>query len=104
MYLLQILLPVPEPGRRYSAPGILPGIMQVQQDLTARFGGVTIYTRCPAAGQWKRRGREITDRIIVIEVISRKPDVRWWQAYRKSLESRFNQERIVILRQWCDVV
>jgi hypothetical protein len=104
MYLLQILLPASEHGHRYPAPGILPGILQVKQDLTARFGGVTIYTRGPAEGQWKRRGREITDRVIVIEVISRKPDVRWWKAYRKSLESRFNQERVVILRQWCDMV
>jgi hypothetical protein len=44
MHLVQILLPL---------AGDRPVFDEVMHELTERFGGVTAYTRAPAAGLWK---------------------------------------------------
>jgi hypothetical protein len=70
----------------------------VAAELTERFGGLTAHTRAPAAGLWKPSGTENTTRddIVIYEVMAEQVDARWWKAYRSQLETRFQQEHVVI--------
>ena len=68
-HLVQLLLPlydnagVPIPAARFR---------EVRDELTARFGGLTAYTRAPAEGTWKEEGtRTSHDDIVVYEVMAR---------------------------------
>ena len=73
---------------------------QVARELTARFGGLTAYTRAPAEGRWRDGGDGTTrDEIIVYEVMTYPLDPGWWRDYREDLERRFSQDRIVIRAQ-----
>ena len=93
MYLTQILLPLYDGrGRKISRRQFA----EIQDLLTRRYGGVTAYTHSPAEGQWQTHGRTARDDIITVEVMHPKPEVRWWKAFRKTLETRFRQEEIVI--------
>ena len=68
MHLIQILLPlydndgIPFPQRQY---------LEVRDELTERFGGVTGYLRSPAEGLWRR-------------------------SYREELAERYRQEMLVV--------
>ena len=68
MHLVQILLPVV--GEREAFD-------EVMHELTERFGGVTAYTRAPAA--------------MVPEL-----DKAWWARYRRGLEKRLGQKELVV--------
>jgi len=73
---------------------------QVEQELTARFGGLTAYARAPAKGLWsKQPGHETRDDIVVYEVMVEPLDSSWWAAYRLDLEQRFGQEELVVRAQ-----
>jgi hypothetical protein len=94
MHLVQILLPIhdnaqtPFPREDYS---------RVRQELTERFGGLTIYTRAPAEGMWKLNDNHTSmDDIVVFEVMASDLDPGWWRKYRHELEVRFRQDVIVI--------
>ena len=98
MYLTQILLPLYDGrGRRITRAAFA----EVMETLTQRFGGVTAYTQAPAAGAWKVGSKTDRDHIIMFEVMSRKPDARWWRTYKEALESRFGQEWIVVRSLKC---
>ena len=62
MYLIQILLPLsdndgqPFPRRLYH---------DIKDELTARFKGLTVYSRAPAEGIWKPRRGTKRDEIII---------------------------------------
>lgn len=96
MQLFQILLPVydndgkPLPQELFAA---------VADELTARFGGATAYSRAPAEGTWKSGGKTHRDDIVVVEVMTDTPETEWWRSYRQELERRFRQEHIVIRMQ-----
>ena len=94
MYLVQLLLPLydnegsPFPSGMFRA---------VRDTLTARFGGMTAYTRAPAEGLWREEGDQTTrDDIVIYEVMTDALDERWWREWRAELERRFRQDRIVI--------
>ena len=73
---------------------------QVANELTARFGGLTAYTRAPAEGRWREGGDGTTrDEIIVYEVMAYPLDPGWWGDYRAELERRFSQDRIIVRAQ-----
>ena len=88
MHLVQILLPVV--GEREAFD-------EVMHELTERFGGVTAYTRAPAAGVWKGPS-DATERddIIVVEVMVAELDKAWWARYRRALERRLAQKELVV--------
>jgi hypothetical protein len=94
VYLVQLLLPL---YGRDSEP--LPrGLFEsVARELTDRFGGMTAYARSPASGLWEGRdGQAKHDDIIVHEVMTEKLDRNWWAEYRAALETRFQQDELVV--------
>ena len=93
MICVQILLPVGD-KTGHARPYHLFGI--VQEELTAKFGGVTAFINTPAEGRWKRNRRTVHDDIVVIEVMVKRLNRAWWQSYRRDLEQRFKQEAIVV--------
>ena len=96
MNLVQILLPAYDNGGK-PIPGKL--FEQVRDELTNRFGGLTAYTRAPASGHWRQRGKTIRDDIVVFEVMAETLDRAWWKKYRHKLEKLFKQESIVVRSQ-----
>ena len=88
MHLVQLLLPLTRDRRAYQ---------RVFRELTERFGGMTAYSRSPAEGLWKkRRGATVQDDIVVVEVMVKRLERRWWSGYRRELERRFRQEALVV--------
>ena len=88
MHLVQLLLPL-SGGRAVFD--------EVMHELTERYGGVTAYTRAPAAGRWKNPAASTErDDIIVVEVMVEELDNPWWARYRRSLEKRLKQKELVV--------
>lgn len=97
MYLVQVLLPLYD-----NAQNPLPRDLYetVAGELTERHGGLTAYTRSPAEGFWRDAMEQTSlDEIVVYEAMVESLDVEWWQAYRKALERRFRQEKVVVRAQ-----
>jgi hypothetical protein len=96
MHLVQILLPLRDncgralPRARFEA---------VERELSAKFKGLTAYTRSPAYGLWEKGGRTKKDEVILYEVITPRLNRSWWNAYRQTLEARFHQESVLIRAQ-----
>ena len=88
MHLVQLLLPLVAEHAVFD---------EVMHELTERYGGVTAYTRAPAAGRWKNPSASTErDDIVVIEVMVEALDKRWWARYRKTLEKRLRQKELVV--------
>ncbi|OWV74489.1 hypothetical protein ATY76_28135 [Rhizobium sp. R339] len=87
-YLVEVLLPVDGDAG--------PILEEIRGKLTETFGGVTMHVTAPAEGLWMNEGDVDRDRIVVVEVMTDDLDRRWWAAYRKELESRLDQEEIVV--------
>jgi hypothetical protein len=93
--LVQILLPLfddegrAQPRRHFAA---------VREELMRRFGGLTAYTRAPAEGVWAESADASPrrDDIVVYEVMTPDLDPAWWAEFRRGLEARFRQERVVV--------
>lgn len=69
---------------------------RIERELTERFGGVTAHKRAPAQGRWKNGGTMQADEIAIFEVLVEAFDKGWWQAFRRGLEERLGQEKILI--------
>jgi hypothetical protein len=96
MHLVQILLPVADnDGARFPASQFAA----LRQELTDRFGGVTVFARSPAQGFWEDREEMSRDDIVIIEVMCDTLDDDWWRTRRSALEREFRQEVIVIRAQ-----
>jgi hypothetical protein len=95
MYLVQLLLPV----EKQIAKSAKPVFDSLKKNLAADFGGFTAFTQAPAEGVWAPGGREHHDDIIVVEVMTKTLDKRWWHALRRRLERDLDQEMIVIRAQ-----
>ena len=101
MHLIQLYLPL------YDEKGsTVPqkAFVAVRDLLTQRFGGITTYSRAPAKGFWKDKGKVKRDDIVVFEVITQRLDRRWWRAYRKTLEVRFRQKQILVRAQAMEII
>jgi len=94
MYLVQLLLPLfDNDGHAFEASEYV----RLRTELADRFGGVTAYTRAPARGVWKDDAGETTrDDIVIFEVMTADLDQVWWTEFRKQLESRFRQDRLIV--------
>lgn len=94
MYLVQMLLP------RYDADGTrFPKAMfdEVRVRLAERFGGVTAYLRSPAVGLWEGDDGEcVRDDVLLFEVMVESIDRQHWEHYRRELERRFAQDRVLV--------
>ena len=93
MHRIQLLLPL-----RYEKGGAIPRqvLGRVREELTERFGGVTAYSRAPAQGCWRNAGRTKRDDLVVVEVMAKRLNARWWRRYRRHLEKVLRQEALVI--------
>lgn len=96
MYLIQILLPLYDnEGQRFGAEQFNP----IRHELSARFGGLTAFTRAPAEGVWEEHGKRQHDDVVVYEVMADALDRTWWRDYRSTLEREFRQDVILIRSQ-----
>jgi hypothetical protein len=96
MYLIQLLMPL------YDNEGVPfpPDLHErVRDELTARFGGITAFTRAPAEGRWKSDGKSSRDDIVVYEIMTEELAPEWWRDYRRGLERLFRQDVIVVRSQ-----
>jgi hypothetical protein len=111
VHLIQILLPL---GRHDGARQPDRLFQAVRDELVARFGGLTAYTRAPAVGLWvdgqaaaagnegagpasgQRTPRAEKDEVVIVEVMAHELDRAWWTDFRRRLERGFEQEQIVV--------
>ena len=94
VHLVEILLPLYDRG---GEPIPRSRFDEVRRELVESFGGVTVHARAPASGLWKNeRGAVERDDIVVFEVITATLEREWWRGYRRALETRFEQESIVV--------
>lgn len=101
MKLIEIFLPLTDNSGRKLRKELF---VETRRELTERFGGLTAYSRSPARGFWKEKGRTTRDEVVVFEVMAKRLDRRWWREYRRGLEKRFKQEELVLRVLDCDMV
>ena len=92
MHIVQLLLPL------YDNEGLpFPDSVMaaIRDELVARFGGVTAFSRTPAEGVWSDRGQNIRDEVILVEVMVENLDLAWWSGFRGRLESLLRQRSLV---------
>jgi hypothetical protein len=95
VHLIRLLLPLYDNDGNRLPHELLD---QVFDELTHRFGGVTAYQRSPAEGAWKPSGAGIVhDDMVLFEVMVEPLDRAWWNDYRRTLEGRFAQEKLLFL-------
>jgi hypothetical protein len=70
--------------------------MQVRNELVDRFGGITAYTRAPVHGLWQESEQIVRDDLIIYEIMVETLEEEWWRGYRLILESRFQQQSLVV--------
>jgi hypothetical protein len=94
MHLVQLLLPIQDAvGRAYPRSHF----SELSTRLSARFGGMTAYTRAPATGLWEAStGETVLDQVVVYEVMVELVDPNWWAELRRELEARFGQREVVV--------
>jgi hypothetical protein len=78
---------VPFPAQSY---------VDVRETLTNKFGGLTAFARAPAEGSEKTQSSVRSDELIVFEVMVEELDRCWWSDYRRAMEVKFEQDRILI--------
>jgi hypothetical protein len=93
MYLIEILLPIYDNEGRAFGAGELN---RVRDELAAHFGGVTAFRRSPGEGVWTEGGGVSRDQVVVFEVMADALEREWWADYRRELERRFRQEKMVV--------
>lgn len=94
MYLMQIFIPTRDnEGNRFPEGQYT----SLRDELTDRFGGVTIYARSPVEGIWKKSSESTdVDQMIIYEVLIDKLDNEYWKTLKSQLESSFRQEEILM--------
>ncbi|WP_134090071.1 inorganic diphosphatase [Olivibacter sp. XZL3] len=92
--LIQLFLPLydsnakPFPEKYY---------LTLRQELTDRFGGVSIYMHSPVSGIWNdEKGRKEKDMLVVYEVMVDRIEVDFWTSYKKKLAKTFKQDELLI--------
>jgi hypothetical protein len=94
LVLIQMLLPA-RSAERVAFPDEL--LRTTRKELVDRFGGLTAYTRSPAAGVWTSpEGHIEEDSVVMVEVLAPHFDAWWWRTYAQTLKKRFQQETIHI--------
>jgi hypothetical protein len=94
MNLLQLFIPLTDnQGHQFDQSIFL----DLRQQLTDRFGGVTIYSRGPVTGLWKEAENQIiADQMIIYEVLTEQIDLPYWKQFKLHLEDLLQQEQILI--------
>lgn len=93
-FVIQLILPI------YDNNGqLFPAELskQVRTELTAKFGGLTAYTRAPAEGTWRDEdGKMQRDDVVIVEVMTPSLDRQWWTRYALDVATRFEQKELVV--------
>ena len=102
MELFQIVLPLfDNAGAKLQRALFTETVAQ----LTEKFGGATAFTRSPAQGFWEAPAGGVKhDDVIVVEVLVGDPDDDWWADYKRTLQTRFKQETILIRALPCRTI
>jgi hypothetical protein len=97
MYLIQILLPLYTSDKESVDPKCL---LELRQELTETFGGITTYSRTPAHGLWKENDEKtVKDDLITFEILAESVDLSFWGQLKSRLELQLDQREILI-RYW----
>ena len=96
MHVVQLLLPVCDNAKQRFSQDLYE---RVSTDLTRQFGGLTAYTRAPAAGLWQEGGDAVRNDVVVYEVMAGSLDRDWWRAFRARVERDFRQDHVIIRAQ-----
>ena len=97
MYLIQIFLPLSD---NQNEPFPSDYFLNIQHELTEKFGGLTAYKQAPAEGLWKEKaGKTIHDDIIIFEVLTKELNKLWWHDFKEKIETLFKQDTILIRAQ-----
>ena len=94
MHLVELFLPL-----RDNEGSAFPKALydDVRAELAELFGGVTAFTRAPAAGLWEDGGGDVQrDDVVLFEVMADRLDHAWWRSYRQALEQRFRQDEVLV--------
>jgi hypothetical protein len=92
-WLVEILLPLAHNDGRHIGDDVLN---EIRRELVDRFGGITAFMPSPAEGLWASEAGASRDDIVVLEVMARGLDRRWWKAWRKRVEALLHQKEIVV--------
>ncbi len=94
MQLVELLIPLYDNrGKRFARAHY----RATTEELTEKFGGLTAYVHAPATGLWKKRSsKALRDDLVVYEVMVERLERKWWAAYRRKLEARFDQDELVV--------
>jgi hypothetical protein len=94
MHPVQLFLPAYDADTRPFPKAMFDA---VRAELAARFGGVTAYLRSPAVGLWEdETGECVRDDVVLFEVMVDALERDWWRTYRRELETRFEQDEILV--------
>jgi hypothetical protein len=93
MHAIQILVPLADNSGKPFPSELLKAI---QEELVARFGGLTAYARAPAQGIWATGGDQALDDIVVVEVMADTLDKHWWLDFRRRVEHLLQQHQLVV--------
>lgn len=94
MNLVQLLIPLQDNDGQAYPRAFYDDLVRTLTDV---FGGITAYTRSPAAGLWETgSGETVRDQVMVYEVMVEELDEGWWTNFRAELEAKFDQEELVI--------
>lgn len=93
-YVVQVCLPRFDSGGQLIDPHIL---RRVADELTARFGRITHYSRVPIKGLWSERAEDLLDNYgAVFEVVAPDLDRPWWEAFQGRLRSMFPPDLVAV--------
>lgn len=94
MHLIQLFLPVYDNAGKGFERAMFD---TVRRELTDRFGGATAFARAPARGDWEDADGDVQrDDVILFETMAETVDRDWWADYRRTLERRFRQDRVLV--------
>jgi inorganic pyrophosphatase len=70
----------------------------LNKELIGKFGGLTVYSRGPAEGFWKKNeAKTIQEAMLVYEVMADEVDKDFWHKIKGSLAKKFDQEELVLI-------
>jgi len=93
--LVQLFVPLND-GQGQPIPEQLYG--KLSEELKERFGGVTVYSRAPAKGIWKRDAEDTErDELLIYEVLINARETEFWINLKGRLERQLKQDEILVL-------
>ncbi|WP_276090387.1 inorganic diphosphatase [Pedobacter sp. JY14-1] len=93
--LVQLFVPLND---RQGQPFPQQFYSKLSEELKERFRGVTVYSRAPAKGIWKRDAQDTElDELLIYEVLINARETEFWIDLKERLEQQLKQEEILVL-------